>query len=236
MEEKKQEKKIEAYQLTILMPCLNEAANIGYALDAAQAFLQHSHIHGELLVVDNGSTDESVSIAKAHGARVITEPLKGYGMALRTGMKHAQGTYIIMGDCDSTYDFSDLMPFVEQLQNGYDFVIGNRFAGGIAKGAMPFSHRYFGVPFLSWLGRLRYQVAITDFHCGLRGFRADLAKTFSFQTTGMEFATELIAQFAKANARIIEVPTTLSVSVSPRKTHLKTIKDGIRHLLFMLKG
>lgn len=224
------------YELTILMPCLNEEANLAYSIQAAKRFLDTNRVSGEVLIVDNGSTDDSVSIAKQEGARVVTETQRGYGNALRKGIQSAYGAYIIMGDCDTTYDFEHLMPYLEQLRNGYALVMGNRFAGGIQKGAMPFSHRYLGVPVLSWLGRIRYNVPIKDFHCGLRGFHRDTALGLNFRTTGMEFATEIIALFAKSGATITEVPTTLSVSQKPRQPHLKAIRDGLRHLRYMILG
>lgn len=233
MQKYSQEK--EKIELTILMPCLNEEANIADSIKAAKSFIIKNNISGEILISDNGSTDSSPSIAKSLGARVVYEEKPGYGNALRKGISHAYGTYIIMGDCDTTYDFTDLMPFLNNLRNGSDFVIGNRFAGGIKKDAMPFSHKYIGVPILSWLGRVRYKVAIRDFHCGLRGFRRDIAQNITFTSTGMEFATEIIGQFKQKGALITEVPTTLSVSKSPRKPHLKSIRDGFRHLLFMTK-
>lgn len=222
-------------ELTILMPCLNEEANIENSILAAQAFLSDNSISGEILICDNGSTDNSVKLATKLAVRVVYESKPGYGNALRTGIKEAYGKYIIMGDCDTTYDFSQLMPFLIQLRNGVHLVIGNRFAGGIQKGAMPFPHRYIGVPLLSLLGRLRYKVKVTDFHCGLRGFNTDYAKSLTFTSTGMEFASEIIGRFAKSGAIITQVPTTLSVSQAPRKPHLKAIKDGMRHILFILK-
>lgn len=221
-------------ELTILMPCLNEEANLEHAIGAAQNFLEENHVTGEILIADNGSTDHSVDIALRLNARVIHVPERGYGNALRSGIQNAQGRYIIMGDCDATYDFRHLMPFLTRLREGTDFVIGNRFAGGIAPGAMPASHRYLGVPFLSWLGRIRYHVDIRDFHCGLRGFRTELAQKLPLRTGGMEFATEIIACFAASNASIAEVPVTLSVSTSPRSSHLHSIRDGLRHLRFIL--
>lgn len=231
MEEKTKEK----IELTILMPCLNEESNIENSILAAKSFLDKHHISGEILIVDNGSTDNSISLAMGLGARVFNEPKPGYGNALRKGISEAFGSYIIMGDCDTTYDFSNLMPFLTELRNGTELVIGNRFAGGIEKYAMPFSHRYIGVPLLSFLGRIRYNIRIKDFHCGLRGFRRDAATSLNFTSTGMEFATEIIARFAKSGKSIKEVPTTLSVSKAPRKPHLRTLRDGLRHIVFMLK-
>ncbi len=225
----------EKIELTILMPCLNEEANIERSIQAAKSFLENYKVSGEILISDNGSTDQSVALAKALGARVVHETTPGYGSALRKGIAEAKGKYIIMGDCDTTYDFTNLMPFLTELRAGADMVMGNRFAGGIEKGAMPFSHRYIGVPVLSLLGRIRYRVKIRDFHCGLRGFKRSFATSLDFTSTGMEFATEIIGRFAAAGALIKEVPTTLSVSSAPRKPHLRAIRDGIRHISFMLK-
>lgn len=222
-------------ELTILMPCLNEEANIADSITAAKNFLEKHHINGEILISDNGSTDNSVNIARQMGARIVTEKKQGYGYALRCGINASKGSYTIIGDCDTTYDFENIMPFLTELRQGTDFVIGNRFAGGIEKGAMPFLHKYIGIPFLSFLGRIRYKVHIKDFHCGLRGFNTAYAQSLPFTSTGMEFATEIIARFAKTNGTIKEVPTTLSKSHLPRKPHLRTIHDGMRHLIFMLK-
>lgn len=221
-------------ELTILMPCLNEEANLGASILAARAFLEENQVVGEILIADNGSTDASVEIALSLNSRVVHVPERGYGNALRCGIQNAYGRYIIMGDCDTTYDFRHLLPFLTLLRSGTDFVIGNRFAGGIAPGAMPFSHRYIGVPFLSWLGRVRCHTDIQDFHCGLRGFRTDLAQSLPLHTGGMEFATEIIACFLAADASIAQIPVTLSVSDSPRKPHLRSIRDGLRHLHFLL--
>ncbi len=225
----------EELELTILMPCLNEEANIENSIKSAFLFLKSNQVTGEVLIVDNGSTDDSVHLAKNLGARVVHETIPGYGSALKKGILESKGTYIIMGDCDTTYDFTKLTPFLDNLKNGADMVIGNRFLGGIEKNAMPFSHRYIGVPILSFLGRIRYGVDIKDFHCGLRGFRKNFATSLNFTSTGMEFATEIIGRFAKAKAVIKQVPTTLSVSKAPRQPHLRAFKDGMRHILFMLK-
>ncbi len=222
-------------ELTILMPCLNEEANIADSIAAAKYFLEKHQINGEILICDNGSTDNSVNIARRMGARIVKEKSKGYGCALRCGIKASKGIYTIIGDCDTTYDFKNLMPFLTELRQGADFVIGNRFAGGIEKGAMPFSHKYIGIPFLSLLGRIRYKVNIRDFHCGLRGFKTAYAQALPYTSTGMEFSTEIIALFAKTKGTMKELPTTLSKSHLPRKPHLRTIHDGMRHLIFMLK-
>ncbi len=220
-------------ELTILMPCLNEENNIKYAVNEALQFICENNIDGEVLIADNNSTDASAAIATSLGARVTIEKQKGYGAAIRKGISEAKGKYIIMGDCDSTYDFSSLTPFMDKLRNGYAFVIGNRFEGGMEKGAMPFTHKYIGVPFLSWLGLVRYKVDIKDFHCGLRGFDTKLARSLNLHTSGMEFATELIAAFAMSHASIAQVPTTLRKSNAPRNSHLRTIRDALRHISYM---
>lgn len=224
----------EIIELTILMPCLNEEDNIAESIHAAKNFLQTNHIVGEVLIVDNGCTDHSADIARSLGAHVVLEPKKGYGNAVRYGIANAKGIYTILGDCDSTYDFENLSPFLEALRNDCGLVVGNRFAGGIEQGAMPFSHRYIGIPFLSWLGRMRYKVQLTDFHCGLRGFHSAQARNLNLKSEGMEFATELIASFANSSLPIVEVPTTLSVSKHPRHSHLHTVRDGLRHLMYII--
>ncbi len=226
----------EAPELTILMPCLNEEANLPDAIRSDRKFLTDNQVLGEILIVDNGSTDRSAEIARSLDARVISVPERGYGNALRAGIRQAQGIYTIMGDCDTTYDFEHLLPFLAELRSGTRFVIGDRFAGGIAPGAMPFSHRYIGVPILSFIGRIRYHLDIRDFHCGLRGFHTAVAQQLPLHTSGMEFATELIACFAAHGASIVQVPTTLSVSSHPRKSHLHSIRDGLRHLRFMFQS
>lgn len=226
----------EIIELTILMPCLNEEKNIADAIHAAQKFLESNHIIGEILIVDNGCTDQSPAIAHSLNVRVIQEPNRGYGNAVRCGIKNAKGTYTILSDCDTTYNLENLSSFLDKLHMGYVLVVGNRFAGGIAHSAMPFTHRYLGIPFLSWLGRKRYKVDLTDFHCGLRGFNSKEAKKLNLKSEGMEFATELIACFANTSLPIAEVPTTLSVSKHPRHSHLRTIRDGFRHLIYIIRN
>jgi glycosyltransferase involved in cell wall biosynthesis len=221
-------------ELTILMPCLNEAETVGACVRKAHAFLDASEIAGEVLVADNGSTDGSQAIAAAAGARVVSVPQRGYGSALLGGIEAARGDLVVMGDADDSYDFEDLWSFVEALRGGADLVMGNRFAGGIAPGAMAWSHRYLGNPVLSWLGRLFFHVPIGDFHCGLRGFRRQRIRALGLSTTGMEFASEMVVRSALAGYRLQEVPTRLSKDGRSRPAHLRTLRDGWRHLRFLL--
>ena len=221
-------------ELTILMPCLNESAAVSFCVQEASAYLKSRGIEGEVLIADNGSTDGSQALAFAAGARVITVPEKGYGNAVRGGICAAGGRYIIIGDCDGSYDFSDLDPILEKLRQGCHLVVGNRFSGSIAPGAMPFSHRFFGVPLLSWLGRCRYHVSISDFHCGLRGMIRAAALEAELECSGMEFATEMIGRFADAGFKIAQVPVHLRKDLRRRPGHLRTIPDGMRHLLLIL--
>lgn len=221
-------------ELTILMPCLNESASVVFCIREAYAYLQSRNIAGEVLLADNGSTDDSRELAVAAGARVITIPEKGYGNALRGGILAARGRYIILGDCDGSYDFSNLDPIMDKLRRGCHLVVGDRFSGGIAPGAMPFSHRYLGVPILSWLGRCRYHVEISDFHCGLRGLDRHAALTAGLRCKGMEFSTEMIGRFADAGFQIVQVPVYLRKDLRKSSGHLRTIPDGIQHLLLLL--
>jgi glycosyltransferase involved in cell wall biosynthesis len=221
-------------ELTILMPCLNEAETIEACVRKAQNSLQELGIHGEVLVADNGSTDGSQELARKLSARVIDVPQKGYGAALRGGIAAAKGRYVIMGDADDSYAFDSLAPFVERLREGYDLVMGNRFKGGIQPGAMPFLHRYLGNPVLSLIGRRFFSIPIGDFHCGLRGFRRDALLALGLRTDGMEFASEMIIRSALAGVRMCEVPTTLKPDGRSRPPHLRTWRDGWRHLRFML--
>ncbi|MCA9038654.1 MAG: glycosyltransferase family 2 protein, partial [Planctomycetaceae bacterium] len=186
----------QAIELTILMPCLNEAETLAICINKAKGYLERSGVTGEVLIADNGSTDGSQEIARSLGARVVPVADRGYGAALIGGIKAAHGTYIIMGDADDSYDFSALDAFVERLRGGADLVMGNRFAGGISDGAMPFLHRYLGNPVLSFIGRLFFKISTGDFHCGLRGFRADSIRKLELQTTGMEFASEMVVRSA----------------------------------------
>jgi glycosyltransferase involved in cell wall biosynthesis len=223
-----------AVELTILMPCLNEAETVGTCIGKAQRFLAQAAISGEVLIADNGSTDGSQAIAEKLGARVVTVADRGYGAALIGGIQAANGRYVIMGDADDSYDFSALAPFVERLRGGADLVMGNRFKGGIAPGAMPFLHRYLGNPVLSWTGRLFFHLRVGDFHCGLRGFNRERLTTLNLRTTGMEFASEMVVRAALADFRIEEVPTALNKDGRSRPPHLRTWQDGWRHLSFLL--
>jgi hypothetical protein len=221
-------------ELTILMPCLNEAETLADCIDQARDFLARQRIDGEVLIADNGSTDGSIHIAEEHGARVVHVARKGYGAALMHGMRAARGTYLIFGDCDRSYDFSRLEPFVERLRAGYDLVMGNRFLGGITRGAMPWLHKYVGNPVLSYLGRLFFAVPVGDFHCGLRGLRRERVLGLGLRAPGMEFASEMIVRAALGGLSIAEVPTTLSRDGRSRPPHLRTWRDGWRHLRFLL--
>jgi hypothetical protein len=224
----------DAIELTILMPCLNEAETISVCVGKAQSYLARSRIAGEVLIADNGSTDGSVALAEQGGARVIAVAERGYGAALRAGLQAARGRFVIMGDADDSYDFSHLDPFVAKLNDGCDLVLGNRFTGGIARGAMPFLHRYIGNPILSLLGRLFFHAPIGDFHCGLRGVRRDSILALNLRTSGMEFASESVIRAALAKLVIAEVPTTLAVDGRSRRPHLRTWYDGWRHLRLLL--
>jgi glycosyltransferase involved in cell wall biosynthesis len=221
-------------ELTILMPCLNEAETIALCISKAITFLKEARVNGEVLIADNGSSDGSQEIARLLKARVIAVEKRGYGSALIGGMGKARGRYIIMGDADDSYDFSRLESFLEKLRGGADLVMGNRFKGGIATGAMPFLHRYLGNPILSFLGRLFFQSKVGDFHCGLRGFNADRMRSLRLKSTGMEFASEMVVRASLAGFRIEEVPTTLSPDGRTRGPHLRTWPDGWRHLRFLL--
>ncbi len=221
-------------ELSIVMPCLNEAETLAICITKANTWLKNNNVKGEVVIGDNGSTDGSQEIAKNLGARVIDIPRKGYGSALMGAIEASYGKYVIMGDSDDSYDFGNLTLFVQELRNGYDLVMGNRFKGGVAKGAMPFLHRYLGNPVLSFIGRLFFGSKAGDFHCGLRGFRQDIVSLLNLQTTGMEFASEMVVKATIFNLKITEVPTTLSPDGRSRPPHLRTWRDGWRHLRFLL--
>ena len=221
-------------EITVLMPCLNEAETIQICVSKAIGWLQSCNLNGEVLVADNSSTDQSRYLAEQAGARVVEVPARGYGSALMGGIQAARGTYIIMGDGDDSYDFSNLTPFLEQLRAGSELVMGNRFAGGIAKGAMPALHRYLGNPVLSAVGRIFFRSGCGDFHCGLRGFNRASVLALDLQTTGMEFASEMVVKATLHGLRIAEVATTLRPDGRNRPPHLKSWRDGWRHLRFLL--
>ncbi len=221
-------------ELTILMPCLDEALTVATCVRKACGFLQRSKIQGEVLVADNGSSDGSQAAAAAAGARVVQVTQKGYGAALMGGIRAAAGLYVIMGDADDSYDFENLDGFVGALREGHDLVMGNRFRGGIKPGAMPPLNRYLGNPVLSGIGRLLFHSPIGDFHCGLRGFNREMILQLGLITPGMEFATEMVVKAALAGLRVTEVPTTLSPDGRNRAPHLRPWRDGWRHLRFML--
>ena len=216
------------------MPCLNEARTVGQCVAAARGFLQRAGIAGEVLVADNGSSDGSREIAQAAGARVVPVAQRGYGAALMGGIAEARGSYVIMGDADCSYDFAHLDGFVAKLRAGAELVMGNRFEGGIERGAMPLLHRYLGNPVLSFVGRLFFRTSIRDFHCGLRGFSRAAIERLGLVTPGMEFASEMVAKAALAGLSITEVPTTLRPDGRDRPPHLRTWRDGWRHLRFLL--
>jgi hypothetical protein len=222
------------HELTILMPCLDEEATVATCVAKARRFLERAGISGEVLVADNGSKDASRAAAAAAGARVIEVAQRGYGAALIAGIRAARGRYVIMGDADDSYDFANLGAFVEKLRAGYQLVMGNRFRGGILPGAMPLLHRYLGNPVLSFLGRLFFHAKVGDFHCGLRGFERASTLALGVNAPGMEFASELVVKAALAGYRIAEVPTTLAPDGRSRAPHLRTWRDGWRHLRFLL--
>ena len=224
----------ETVELSIVMPCLNEAETLAVCIDKAMGYLERSGVVGEVIIADNGSTDGSQDIARAHGARVVDVPAKGYGSALMGGIDAARGQYVIMGDADDSYDFSELQPFVERLRAGDELVMGNRFKGGIAEGAMPPLHKYLGNPVLSWIGRVLFRSPIGDFHCGLRGFNRQSILNLHLQTTGMEFASEVVVKSTLGGLRVSEVPTTLHKDGRSRPPHLRSWRDGWRHLRFLL--
>ncbi|MBP3301241.1 MAG: glycosyltransferase family 2 protein [Clostridia bacterium] len=221
-------------ELTILMPCLNEEKTVGACIEDAQTFLRKNKICGEVLIADNGSTDRSVEIAKALGARVVSCREKGYGNALRTGIQEAYGEYVIFGDCDRSYDFLALSPMLDRLRKGAHVVAGDRFAKPPPKDAMSLSHR-IGVRFLSWAARKRFRCTVHDFHCGLRGIHRQSVLSLNLRTEGMEFATELLARAAQEGRMIDQVPVTLRPDGRNGPSHIRTVRDGFRHLFFILK-
>ena len=226
---------VQDLELTILMPCLNEAETIEVCVLKARGFLERSGVSGEVLIADNGSTDGSQALAARAGARVVLAMEKGYGAALQAGIAEARGRYIVMGDADDSYDFERLDAMLATLREGAELVMGNRFRGGIEPGAMPFLHRYLGNPVLSFVGRLFFRTPINDFHCGLRGFSREAIQGLGLQSPGMEFASEMVVKASLNGLRIAEVPTTLKPDGRTRPPHLKTWRDGWRHLRFLLQ-
>jgi glycosyltransferase involved in cell wall biosynthesis len=221
-------------ELSVVMPCLNEAATVGICVKKAIEALDRHGIRGEVIVADNGSTDGSQQIAREMGARVLDVERRGYGSALQSGIAAAHGQFVLMGDADDTYDFSQLDEFAAKLREGYDLVMGNRFKGKILPGAMPPLHRYLGNPVLTGLGRLFFKSPVGDFHCGLRAFRKDAIERLELRTLGMEFASEMIVKAAAFGLRVTEIPTTLAPDRRDRPPHLRTWRDGWRHLRFLL--
>jgi len=221
-------------EMTVLMPCLDEAETIAICIKKAQGYMASRGISGEVLIADNGSTDGSQAIAEGLGARVVAVAEKGYGSALLGGIEAAKGRYVIQGDADDSYDFSDLDPFIEKLREGYALVMGNRFRGGIKPGAMPPLHRYLGNPVLTGFGRLFFNSPVGDFHCGLRGFDRQAVAGLGLTSSGMEFASEMVVKATLQGLTIAEVPTTLSPDGRSRPPHLRSWRDGWRHLRFLL--
>ncbi len=216
------------------MPCLNEAETLARCIQKAQRAIEAGHLDAEVIVADNGSTDGSVMIARELGARVVDVPRKGYGNALIGGIEAAGGEFVVMGDADDSYDFGAISPFIEQLRAGADLVVGNRFAGGIEPGAMPWSHRWLGNPVLTRIGRVFFHTPVGDMHCGLRAFRKDAFERMKLRAAGMEFASEMVIKASLNGMRISEVPVVLHPDGRSRPPHLRTWRDGWRHLRFML--
>jgi len=221
-------------ELSVVLPCLDEAETLGICIEKIQSYLSESGVAGEVVVADNGSQDGSQQIARDLGARVVDVPVKGYGSALRGGIEAARGMYIIMGDADDSYDFLKLHDFVRELRAGNDLVMGNRFLGGVMPGAMPWLHRWIGNPLLTAIGRVFFRSPMGDFHCGLRGFRKDAFQKMKLRSTGMEFASEMVIRSTLLGLKMAEVPIILHPDGRTRPPHLRTWRDGWRHLRFML--
>jgi hypothetical protein len=221
-------------ELSVIMPCLNEAETVAACVREATSFLLLHEVSGEVVIADNGSADGSQLLARTAGARVVDVPRRGYGSALMGGIRTARGRFIIMADADGSYDLANLMPFLQRLRAGADVVMGNRFRGGIAPGAMPWLHRYFGNPVLSFIGRRLFRTKVGDFHCGIRGFNRERILQLGLQATGMEFASEIVVKATLAGYQVVEVPTTLAPAGRSRPPHLRSLRDGWRHLRFLL--
>ncbi|SPF44425.1 Glycosyl transferase [Candidatus Sulfotelmatobacter kueseliae] len=221
-------------EVSVVLPCLNERETVGICVSKAIATLEAAGLRGEVIVADNGSTDGSTEIARSAGAKLVHVEQRGYGNALKGGIQAARGVYVVMADSDDSYDFGHIPRFIEQLRNSSDLVMGNRFRGGIHKGAMPLLHRYLGNPVLTALGRLFFHSPCQDFHCGLRAFRKDSYERMDIRSTGMEFASEMVVKASLLRMNVSEVPTTLSPDGRSHPPHLRTWHDGWRHLRFLL--
>lgn len=221
-------------EVSVVMPCLNEEISVGECIEQILSTFAKHHISGEIIVADNGSTDKSRDIASGLGARVVLVEEKGYGSALMGGIAAAQARYIVMGDADGTYDFTQIPVFLEKLRSGNELVMGNRFKGGIQPGAMPPLHRYFGNPVLTGIGRTFFKTVCRDFQCGLRGFTKAAYRRMALRTTGMEFASEMVVKSSLFKLRTCEVPTTLSPDRRPGRSHMRSWHDGWRNLRFLL--
>tara|TARA_A100001391_G_scaffold198091_1_gene179290 strand:+ start:242 stop:1024 length:783 start_codon:yes stop_codon:yes gene_type:complete len=224
-----------AFEITILMPCLNEVRTLAACIDEAKAAMERFDWDFEIVIADNGSTDGSQDLARDCGARVVVAFEKGYGNALRRGIQDAKGDFVIMADCDGSYDFGEASTLITKLNEGFDVVIGNRFRGGILKDAMPWTHRYIGNPFLSGVGHILFRGSIRDFHCGLRGFRRDVFEQLKLRSTGMEFASEMVIRAEIVGLRTAEVPVSLRPDGRDRPPHLRRWRDGWRHLILLLQ-
>lgn len=221
---------MEEVELTILMPCLNEEKTIGICIEKAQRFLKANNVIGEVLIANNGSTDNSEKIAKEHNARIVNIERKGYGNAIIGGSKQARGKYTIMGDADDSYNFLEIKPILDKLKQGNDLVVGNRYKGKMQKGAMKFSHKYIGTPIISFIARKKYNIKIGDFNCGLRGYNTDKFKQLKCEAEGMEFATEMIIKAKQRGLKIEEVAINFYKDGRNAKSHLRSISDGVKHL------
>lgn len=222
------------YEFTFILPCLNEEKTLAYCIDEIKKCIDKNELNAEILLSDNGSTDNSVKIAKEKGVRVEVCEKKGYGNALIYGNQKAYGKYCIMGDSDGSYDFLNLEEFIKCVREGYDLVVGNRFKGGIQKGAMKLNHK-IGVKFLSGIANLFFNTPIKDYHCGLRAYNLESIKSLELSHEGMEYASEMIIMAHINNLKIIEVSTTLKKDLRNGKSHLRTVKDGMRHLRLIFK-
>ncbi|NDJ59482.1 MAG: glycosyltransferase family 2 protein [Chloroflexi bacterium] len=224
----------QSLEFSVVIPCLNEAETLAVCIQKARHALDAAGVRGEVVVADNGSTDGSQQIATSAGARVVPVPERGYGAALIGGIEAAVGEYVIMGDADDSYDFSGIAPFIDKLRDGYDLVMGTRLKGTIMPGAMPGLHRWLGNPVLTFIGNVLFRAGVSDFHCGLRGFKRSAILALDLRTSGMEFATEMVAKAALGKLRIAEIPIVYHPDGRSRPPHLRTWRDGWRHLKFML--